>query len=75
MCDHGVLNPMLARKGKYIPGNIYNKMNETLIKNWKDKNLLWLDSSEDIPNSTYHEISDSNIKCDIFTTQLWNDMS
>ena len=34
--------------------------------------FLGLDSSEDIPNFTNHDISDINIKCDICTTQLWN---
>ena len=32
-------------------------------------------SSEYIPNFTHHEISESNIKCDICTTQTWNYMS
>ena len=34
--------------------------------------MLGLDSSEYIPDLTNHEISKSNIKCDICTTQLWN---
>ena len=49
-------------------------MKEIFMKNWKDKSLLGLDSSEDIPNLTNDKISERNIKCDICTTQLWNDM-
>ena len=37
--------------------------------------MLGLYSSEDIPNFTNNEISESNIKCEICTRQLWNDMS
>ena len=45
-----------------------------MYKNRKDKSLLGLDSSEDIPNFTNHDISDINIKCEICTTQMQNDM-
>ena len=30
LCKHGGLHPMIARKVKYIPGNIYNHMKEKL---------------------------------------------
>ena len=65
---------MIARKVKYTPGNVYNKIKEIYIQNWKDKSLLGIHSSEDIPNLTNHKISESNIKCEICTRQLWNDM-
>ena len=65
---------MIARNGKYNPGNEYNQMKEILTKNWKAKSLLGLDSSEDILNFTNHEISERNIKCDICIAQLWDDM-
>ena len=74
LCDYGGLHLMISRKGKYIPGYVYNKMKEIFIKYWKDKSLLVLDSSEEIPNFTNYEILEINIKCDICTTQLWNDM-
>ena len=32
LCDHGGLHPIIEIKGKYIPGNVYNKMKETFIK-------------------------------------------
>ena len=32
LCEHGGLHPMTARKGKYIPGNVYIYMKETFIK-------------------------------------------
>ena len=66
---------MIERKGKYIPGNVYNKTKERFIKNWKAKSLLGLDSSDDTLNFTNHEISESNIKCNICIIELWNDMS
>ena len=31
LCERGGLHPMIARKGKYIPGKVYNSMKETLI--------------------------------------------
>ena len=72
LCDHGGLYPMIERKGKYIPGNLYNQMNEILIKNCEYKTFLGLDSSEDIPNFINHEVSESNMKCNSYTTELWN---
>ena len=33
LCEHGGLHPITARKGKYIPGNVYISMKETFIKN------------------------------------------
>ena len=49
-------------------------MKDIFTKNWKSKIMLGLDSSEEIPNFTNHEIPQRNIKCDIFTTQLWNNI-
>ena len=37
--------------------------------------MLGLYSSGDIPNLTNQKISENNIKCEICTRQLWNDMS
>ena len=48
---------MIEIEGKYIPGNVYNQIRETFIKNWRAKSLMGLYSSEDIPNSTNHEIT------------------
>ena len=31
LCEHGGLHAMIAIKGKYIPGNIYNLMKENFI--------------------------------------------
>ena len=38
------------------------------------KRLLGLNSSEDIPDLTNHEISETNIKYEKCKIQLWNDM-
>ena len=32
LCEHGVLHPMIATKGKYTPGKVYNTTKETFIK-------------------------------------------
>ena len=69
------LEPNDKNKGKYTPGNVYNHKKETLIKNWKYKSLLGLYSSGDIPNLIDHDISESNMRCDIFIRELWHDMS
>ena len=49
-------------------------MKEIFIKNWKAKSFLGLDSSEEIPNFTNHEIPESNMKCNICITELRNDI-
>ena len=74
LCDHGCLFPIKSRMGKYIPGHLYNQTKDMLIKDWKRKRFLGINSSEYITDLTYYEISESNIKCEIFTRQLWNDM-
>ena len=56
---------MISRKGKYIPGNVYNNNKETFINNWQYKSFLGLYLSEDISNFTNHDISESNMRCDI----------
>ena len=62
MCDHGGLYPIIEKRGEYIPVNIYNQMKEIFFKDWKEKRVVGLYSSEDIPNLTNHEISESNTK-------------
>ena len=32
LCENGFLHPMTARKGKYIPDNVYTSMEDTLKK-------------------------------------------
>ena len=54
---------MISRKVKYIPGKVYNSMKETFINNWESKSVLGFNSSEDIPNLTNYDISDSNMRC------------
>ena len=50
-------------------------MKETVIKNWESKSMLGFNSSEEIPNFTNHDISESSMICDIFIRELWHDMS
>ena len=45
-CEHGDLHPMTARRGKYIPVNVYISMKDTFIKNWQSKSVLGFNSSE-----------------------------
>ena len=33
LCEHGFLHPMTARKGKYIPDNLYTSMEDIFKKN------------------------------------------
>ena len=75
LCEHGGLHPMIARNRKCIPCNFYNHMKETFIKKWKYKSLLGLDSSEDTPDFTNHEISKINMRRNIFIIDLWHGMS
>ena len=32
MCDYGSFHPMIARKGKYITGNVYSKIKKIFTK-------------------------------------------
>ena len=66
---------MIARKGKCLSGNTYHQMKEIFIKYRKSNSLLELCSSEDIPNFINHDISESNMKCNICITQLCNYMT
>ena len=63
---------MIARKGKYTPGKVYNAMKLIFIKNWESKSVLGFNSSEEIPNFTYHDITEGNMRCDICIRELWN---
>ena len=36
--------------------------------------MLGFNSSKEIPNSTNHDISESNMRCDICIRELWNDI-
>ena len=57
-----------------IQGNVYNHMRETFIKNWRSQSVLGVDFSEDIPNFNHHDISESNMKCEICIRELWHDI-
>ena len=50
-------------------------MKETFIKNWFSQSVLDFNLGEDIPNFTYHDISESNMRCKIFIREMWHDMS
>ena len=65
LCEYGGLHPIIARKGKYIPGKVNNTMKEKFIKNWESKSVLGFNSSEEIPDFTNHDISESNMRCGI----------
>ena len=61
----GNLHPMIARMGRYTPGKVYNTMKEKFMNKWESKSVLGLNSSEEIPNFTNHDISEINLRCDI----------
>ena len=46
LCEHGFLHPMTARKGKYIPENVYTSMKDTFNKNLQSKSVLGFYSSD-----------------------------
>ena len=46
-----------------------------IYKNWKSKSLLGLDSSEDIHNFTNRDISEINMRCNIYSRELCHDTS
>ena len=66
---------MKIRKGKYIPVNVYISMKYNFIKNWKSMSVLGFISGEGITNFTNHDISDSNIRCEVCIKELWDEMS
>ena len=66
---------MTARKGKYILVNVYISMKDTFIKKWQSKSVLGFNSSEGITNFNNHDISDSNMRCEVCIKELWDDMS
>ena len=74
LCEHVGLHTMTARKGKYIPNNVYTSMKDT-HKNLQSKSVLGFDSSEGITNFNNHDISYSNTRCDVCIKELWDDMS
>ena len=65
LCEHGGFHPMIARKGKYIPGKVYTSTEETFIKNWESKSVFGFNSSKGIPKFTNHDISESNMRCEM----------
>ena len=65
---------MTARKGKYIPDNVYTSTENTLKKN-HSKSVLGFDSSEEITHFNNHDISDKNTRCTDCIKELWDDMS
>ena len=60
LCKHGFLHPMTARKGKYIPDNLYTSMKDTFNKNLQSKSVLGFDSSEEITHFNNLDISSHN---------------
>ena len=75
LCEHGGLHQMIEIRGKYISGKVYNTMKETSIKNWESKSVLVINSSEEIPKFNNHDISESNMRCDICIKELCHYMS
>ena len=64
-----------SNKGKIYTRQCIQSYERKNYKNWKSKSLLGLDSSEDTPNFTNHEISESNMRCNIFIGELCKDIS
>ena len=75
LCEHGGLHPMIEKKGKYIPGKVYNYTKETFIKIGNLRVCWDFNSSKDVTKFTNYDISESNMRCDICIRELWHDMS
>ena len=75
LCEHSGLHPMIAIKGKYIPGKVCSSMKEPFVKKWESKSVLGFNSSKEIPKFTNHDISESNMRCDICIREVWHGMS
>ena len=75
LCGHGFLHPMTARKGKYIPENVYTSMKDIYNKHLKSESVLGFDSSEEITHLNNHDISYKNMRCGDCIKELWDDMS
>ena len=63
LCEHGGLHPMTARKGKYIPDNVYTSMKDKFNNQFQSKSVLGFDSSEEIIHFNNHDISYKNMRC------------
>ena len=50
-------------------------MKETFRKKWESKNELGFNSSEEIPKFTKYDISESNMRSDIFIEELSHEFS
>ena len=75
LCEHSGLHPMTARKGKYIPDNVYTSTKYTFNKKLQSKNVLGFDSSEGITNFNNHDFSYKNMRCGVCIKELWDDTS
>ena len=75
LCEHGFLHLITARKGKYIPDNLYTSMEDTFNKNLQSKSVVGFDSSDDITHFNNHDISYKNMRCADCIKELWDDMS
>ena len=75
LCEHGLLHPMTARKGKYIPHNVHTSMEDTFKNKLAYNSELGLDSSFELTHFNNHDISDKNMTCADCIKNLWDDMS
>ena len=61
---------MTAQKGKYVPVHVYISMKDKFIKNWQSKSVLGFNPSGGITHFTNHDISDSNMRCEVCIKEL-----
>ena len=64
-----------STKGKIYPSQGIKFYERKFIKNWESKSVFGYNSSKEIPNFTNHDISESNMRCEIFIKELWHDIS
>ena len=58
------------KKGKIYPRQGIQYYERNIYKNWESKSVLEFNSSEEIPNFTNHDISERNMRCEIFIREL-----
>ena len=64
-----------STKGQIYPRQGIKLFERNIYKNWESKSVLGFNSTEEIPNFTNYDISDSNMRCEVCIKELWDDMS
>ena len=61
-------------KQKIYPRQCIQQHERNMYINWLSQIVLGFNLSEDIPNFNNHDMSESNIRCEISIRELWHNM-